>query len=46
MGKHLHIELEEDDRSELEQLIHSGNAPAQTHCEIGNIGSALDTMTK
>jgi hypothetical protein len=30
MGKHLRIELTEDQRTELEQLIHAGNAPART----------------
>jgi putative transposase len=36
MGKHLHIELTEDQRTELEQLIHAGNAPArkQTRARI------------
>lgn len=31
MGKHTHIELTEEQRTELEQLIRSGNAPARTH---------------
>lgn len=30
MSKHVHVELEQDERNELEQLIHSGNAPART----------------
>jgi hypothetical protein len=36
MSKHLHIELTEDQRAELEQLIHAGNAPArkQTRARI------------
>ncbi len=36
MGKHLHIELAEDQRAELEQLIHAGNTPArkQTRARI------------
>ena len=36
MGKHLHIQLDKDERSELEQLIHSGKAPArkQTRARI------------
>jgi putative transposase len=36
MGKHRHIELNADERTELEQLIHSGNAPArkQTRARI------------
>ena len=31
MGKHTQIELTEEQRTELEQLIHSGNAPARTN---------------
>ena len=31
MGKHIQIELTEEQRTELEQLIHSGNAPARTN---------------
>jgi transposase len=36
MGKHLHIELDQDERRELEQLIHSGSSPArmQTRARI------------
>jgi hypothetical protein len=36
MGKHLHIQLTEEHRAELEQLIHAGNAPArkQTRARI------------
>jgi transposase len=36
MGKHVHVELGADERTELEQLIHSGNAPArkQTRARI------------
>jgi len=36
MGKHVHIELNETERTELEQLIHAGNAPArkQTRARI------------
>jgi transposase len=36
MGKHLHIKLSETERTELEQLIHAGNAPArkQTRARI------------
>jgi len=36
MGKHLQIELTKDQRAELEQLIHAGNAPArkQTRARI------------
>lgn len=36
MGKHLHIELNQDERRELEQLIHSGSSPArmQTRARI------------
>lgn len=36
MGKHTHIELDADERRELEQLIHAGNAPArkQTRARI------------
>jgi hypothetical protein len=36
MGKHLHIQLDADERRELEQLIHTGNAPArkQTRARI------------
>lgn len=36
MGKHRHIELNADERTELEQLIHSGNAAArkQTRARI------------
>lgn len=40
MGKHLHIELDQDERRELEQLIHSGSAPArrQTRARILLLG--------
>jgi ferritin-like metal-binding protein YciE len=31
MGKHTHIELTEEQRTELEQLIRTGNAPARAH---------------
>ena len=31
MGKHTHIELSEEQRTELEQLIRTGDAPARTH---------------
>jgi len=31
MGKHTHIELTEEQRAELEQLIRTGNAPARTN---------------
>ena len=31
MSKHRHIELTEEERTELEQLIHSGTAPARTN---------------
>jgi hypothetical protein len=31
MGKHTHIELTSEERTELEQLIRTGNAPARTH---------------
>jgi putative transposase len=31
MGKHTHIELTEEQRTELEQLIRTGDAPARTH---------------
>jgi transposase len=31
MGKHTHIELTTEQRTELEQLIHTGDAPARTH---------------
>lgn len=31
MGKHTHIELTTEQRTELEQLIRTGNAPARTH---------------
>lgn len=31
MGKHRHIELTEEQRIELEQLIRTGNAPARTN---------------
>jgi len=31
MGKHTHIELSEAQRTELEQLIRTGDAPARTH---------------
>jgi transposase len=31
MGKHTHIELTEEQRKELEQLIRTGDAPARTH---------------
>jgi len=36
MSKHIHVELDQDERRELEQLIHSGNAPArrQTRARI------------
>ncbi len=36
MSKHVHVELDQDERHELEQLIHSGNAPArmQTRARI------------
>jgi transposase len=36
MGKHMHIELSADERTELERLIHTGNAPArkQTRARI------------
>lgn len=36
MGKHQQIALDKDERSELEVLIHSGNAPArkQTRARI------------
>jgi transposase len=36
MGKHLHIELDADERTELEQLLHAGNAAArkQTRARI------------
>jgi transposase len=36
MGKHTHIELNEDERTTLEQLIHAGNAAArkQTRARI------------
>jgi transposase len=36
MGKHQHLELKADERAELEQLIHTGNAPArkQTRARI------------
>ncbi len=36
MGKHQHLELNADERAELEQLIHTGNAPArkQTRARI------------
>jgi putative transposase len=36
MSKHVHVELNQDERIELEQLIHSGNAPArrQTRARI------------
>jgi len=36
MGKHIHIELKTDERTELERLIHTGNAPArkQTRARI------------
>jgi putative transposase len=30
MSKHVHVELDQDERQELEQLIHSGEAPART----------------
>jgi len=30
MGKHTHIELTKEQREKLEQLIHTGNAPART----------------
>lgn len=31
MGKHTHIELTEEQRTKLEQLIRAGDAPARTH---------------
>ncbi len=31
MGKHTHIELTAEQRTELEQLIRTGDAPARTH---------------
>ena len=31
MGKQTHVELTEEQRTELEQLIRTGNAPARTH---------------
>jgi hypothetical protein len=31
MGKHTHIELTSEERTELEKLIRIGNAPARTH---------------
>ena len=31
MGKHTHIELTSEERTELEQRIRTGNAPARTH---------------
>lgn len=31
MGKHTHIELTTEQRTELEQLIRTGDAPARTH---------------
>ena len=36
MSKHVHVELDQDERDELERLIHSGNAPArkQTRARI------------
>jgi len=34
MGKHLRIELTEDQRAELEQLIHAGNAPARKQTRV------------
>lgn len=36
MSKHVHVELDQDERNELERLIHSGNAPArqQTRARI------------
>ncbi len=36
MSKHVHVELNQDERVELEQLIHRGNAPArrQTRARI------------
>ena len=36
MGKHLHIELTENERAELGQMIHAGSAPArkQTRARI------------
>jgi transposase len=36
MGKHIHIELNLDERTELERLIHTGNPPArkQTRARI------------
>jgi hypothetical protein len=30
MGKHIYVELNEEERMELQQLIHAGNAPART----------------
>ncbi len=40
MSKHVHVELDQDERNELEQLIHSGNAPArmQTRARILLLG--------
>ena len=31
MGKHTHIELTSEQRTELEQLIRTGNTPTRTH---------------
>jgi hypothetical protein len=31
MGKHIHVELTAEQRTELEQLIRTGDAPARTH---------------
>ena len=31
MGKHTHVELTKEQRTELEQLIRTGDAPARTH---------------
>jgi len=31
MGKHTHVELAEEQRMELEQLIRTGNTPARTN---------------
>jgi len=31
MGKHTHINLNSEERAELEKLIRTGNAPARTH---------------
>lgn len=34
MGKHLHIELDQDERRELEQLIHSGTSSARMQTRV------------